>query len=43
MLAKTPEEVATKRSGYAFEVMRRQPDGGWRFFIGDPFTISSNR
>jgi ketosteroid isomerase-like protein len=28
-----------KNSGYAIEVMRRQPDGSWRFFIGDPFTV----
>jgi len=28
-----------KMSGYAMEVMRRLPDGSWRFFIGDPFTI----
>lgn len=28
-----------KMSGYAMEVMRRQPDGSWRFDIGDPFTI----
>src|SRR5262245_25770538 len=28
-----------KMSGYAMEVMRRQPDGSWRFYIGDPFTI----
>ncbi|HEY7162385.1 MAG TPA: nuclear transport factor 2 family protein [Acidobacteriota bacterium] len=28
-----------KKSGYAIEVMRRQPDGSWRFFIGDPFTL----
>jgi uncharacterized protein (TIGR02246 family) len=28
-----------KMTGYAMEVMRRQPDGSWRFFIGDPFTI----
>ncbi len=31
----TPE----KKSGYAIEVMRCQPDGSWRFFIGDPFTV----
>jgi ketosteroid isomerase-like protein len=30
-----------KMSGYAIEVMRRQPDGSWRFFIGDPFTVGS--
>jgi ketosteroid isomerase-like protein len=31
-----------KMSGYAIEVMRRQPDGTWRFFIGDPFTIGNS-
>jgi ketosteroid isomerase-like protein len=29
-----------KMSGHAIEVMRRQSDGSWRFFIGDPFTVS---
>ena len=24
---------------YAIEVARRQPDGTWRWLIGDPFTI----
>lgn len=24
---------------YAIEVARRQPDGSWRWLIGDPFTI----
>jgi len=28
-----------KGSGYAIEVMRWQPDGSWRFAIGDPFTV----
>jgi ketosteroid isomerase-like protein len=33
---------------YAIEVARRQPDGTWRWLIGDPFTVgrevgSSNR
>ena len=29
----------TMRS-YAIEVARRQPDGTWRWLIGDPFTVS---
>jgi hypothetical protein len=24
---------------YAIEVARRQPDGTWRWLIGDPFTV----
>jgi ketosteroid isomerase-like protein len=27
-------------SVHAIEVARRQPDGTWRWLIGDPFTIS---
>lgn len=27
------------RSGYALEVLRRQPDGRWLLAIGDPFTV----
>jgi ketosteroid isomerase-like protein len=26
-------------SEYAIEVARRQPDGTWRWLIGDPFTV----
>jgi ketosteroid isomerase-like protein len=26
-------------SQYAIEVARRQPDGSWRWLIGDPFTV----
>jgi ketosteroid isomerase-like protein len=26
-------------SVYAIEVARRQPDGSWRWLIGDPFTV----
>jgi ketosteroid isomerase-like protein len=26
-------------SSYAIEVARRQPDGAWRWLIGDPFTV----
>jgi ketosteroid isomerase-like protein len=25
---------------YAIEVARRQPDGSWRWLIGDPFTVN---
>jgi len=28
-------------SGYALEVLRRQPDGRWLLAIGDPFTIGA--
>ena len=28
-------------SVYAIEVARRQPDGTWRWLIGDPFTVGS--
>jgi ketosteroid isomerase-like protein len=28
-----------EQRGYAVEVFRRQADGGWRFLIGDPFTV----
>jgi ketosteroid isomerase-like protein len=27
---------------YAIEVARRQPDGTWRWLIGDPFTVGRN-
>lgn len=27
------------RRSYAIEVARRQPDGRWRWLIGDPFTV----
>ena len=27
---------------YAIEVARRQPDGSWRWLIGDPFTVGRN-
>ena len=30
-----PQQVSV----YAIEVARRQPDGTWRWLIGDPFTI----
>jgi len=28
------------RSVHAIEVARRQPDGAWRWIIGDPFTVA---
>jgi len=30
-------------SVYAIEVARRQPDGTWRWLIGDPFTVNRHR
>ncbi len=27
---------------YAIEVARRQPDGSWRWLIGDPFTVGNS-
>jgi len=35
-----PRELATYV--YAIEVARRQPDGTWRWLIGDPFTVRRN-
>ena len=32
----SPQEM----SGYAIEVLRRQPDGRWLLAIGDPFTVT---
>jgi len=31
----SPQRMST----YAIEVARRQPDGTWRWLIGDPFTV----
>jgi uncharacterized protein (TIGR02246 family) len=28
-------------SGYALEVLRRQPDGRWLLALGDPFTVGA--
>jgi uncharacterized protein (TIGR02246 family) len=33
-----PERISV----YAIEVARRQPDGTWRWLIGDPFTVRRN-
>jgi ketosteroid isomerase-like protein len=35
----SPEE----RTVYAIEVARRQPDGSWRWLIGDPFTVGRHQ
>jgi uncharacterized protein (TIGR02246 family) len=29
-------------TAYAIEVARRQPDGTWRWVIGDPYTVGRN-
>jgi ketosteroid isomerase-like protein len=34
-------ESSPPMSGYAIEVARRQPDGTWRWLIGDPFTVGA--
>ncbi|RJQ68984.1 MAG: DUF4440 domain-containing protein [Desulfobacteraceae bacterium] len=40
-LMHTEWKVSTSRqmNVYAIEVARRQPDGTWRWLIGDPFTV----
>lgn len=40
-LMHTQWRVTTDRpmATYAIEVARRQPDGTWRWLIGDPFTV----
>jgi len=40
-LMHTEWQVSAPRpmSVYAIEVARRQPDGTWRWLIGDPFTV----
>jgi uncharacterized protein (TIGR02246 family) len=40
-LMHTDWQVASPQpmSTYAIEVARRQPDGTWRWLIGDPFTV----
>lgn len=37
MSAKRPDGEAVEASGKAIEVVRRQPDGTWRFILDDPF------
>ena len=40
-LMRTDWQVSSPQpmSSYAIEVARRQPDGTWRWLIGDPFTV----
>jgi uncharacterized protein (TIGR02246 family) len=33
----TPDGATVEMSGKAVEVMRRQPDGSWRFIYDDPY------
>lgn len=35
-----PDGAAVEQSGRAIEVIRRQPDGTWRFAFDDPFARS---
>jgi uncharacterized protein (TIGR02246 family) len=37
MSAKTPAGRPVEAAGKAIEVVRRQPDGSWRFVLDDPF------
>lgn len=37
MSATGPDGRPIERAGKAIEVMRRQPDGGWRVVIDDPY------
>jgi uncharacterized protein (TIGR02246 family) len=37
MSAKRPDGQPVEASGKAIEVVRRQPDGTWRFILDDPF------
>jgi uncharacterized protein (TIGR02246 family) len=37
MTAKAADGQAIEATGKAIEVVRRQPDGTWRFIIDDPF------
>jgi len=37
LTAKGPDGGMTERAGRALEVVRRQPDGAWKFAIDDPF------
>jgi ketosteroid isomerase-like protein len=37
MAAKAPDGNPFEMTGKAVEVVRRQPDGSWRFVLDDPF------
>jgi uncharacterized protein (TIGR02246 family) len=37
LTAKGTDGSTIERAGRALEVVRRQPDGGWKFAIDDPF------
>jgi ketosteroid isomerase-like protein len=37
MSAKRPDGQPVEASGKAIEVVRRQPDGTWRFILDDPY------
>jgi uncharacterized protein (TIGR02246 family) len=37
MSAKRPDGQPVETSGKAIEVVRRQPDGTWRFILDDPY------
>ena len=37
MSAKRADGTPIERGGQALEVVRRQPDGAWRFALDDPF------
>lgn len=39
----TVSEPPPSTKTYAIEVARRQPDGTWRWLIGDPFTVGKHR
>jgi len=34
---KGPDGAPVKMAGKAIEIVRRQPDGTWRFVVDDPF------
>lgn len=38
MTATAPDGSAVRAEGRALEVVRRQPDGSWRFVVDDPFS-----
>jgi ketosteroid isomerase-like protein len=37
MSAKRPDGRPVEAAGKALEVVRRQPDGTWRFILDDPY------